>query len=87
MVELFDLLLSKQADCPPLVSQFLVELPDDTALGLNDDVSSFDLIIVRLFQSSDLTEWPGLLVTSYSKYTRSSSQWSEQSQLMFSNLI
>ena len=51
MVELFDLLLSKQADSPPLVSQFLVELPDDTALGLNDDVSSFDLIIVRLFQT------------------------------------
>ena len=32
----------------PLVSQFLLEFTDDTALGLNDDVSSLDLIIVGL---------------------------------------
>ena len=33
----------------PLVSQFLVEFTDDTALGLNDDVSSLDLIILPPF--------------------------------------
>ena len=45
MPQWFDLFLSKLT---PLVWQFLLETTDDTALGVNDDISSFDLIIVPL---------------------------------------